>query len=70
VDGLLEHAQYTRPAEYRGWTVPEVLLSGHHANIEKWKHEQRVERTRERRPDLLTHETPPSPDRKGGPPAT
>ncbi|HEX6030912.1 MAG TPA: tRNA (guanosine(37)-N1)-methyltransferase TrmD [Tepidiformaceae bacterium] len=55
-DGLLEHPQYTRPAEYRGWTVPEVLLSGHHANIEKWKKEQRLERTRERRPDLLSEE--------------
>lgn len=52
-DGLLEHPQYTRPAEYNGWEVPEILLSGHHANIEKWKREQRVERTRERRPDLL-----------------
>ena len=52
VDGLLEHPQYTRPAEYRGWTVPEVLLSGHHAEIEKWKHEQRLQRTKERRPDL------------------
>lgn len=52
-DGLLEHPQYTRPAEYRGWDVPEVLLSGHHANIEKWKREQRLARTRERRPDLL-----------------
>ncbi len=53
VDGLLEHPQYTRPAEYRGWTVPEVLLSGHHAEIEKWKQEQRRQRTKERRPDLL-----------------
>lgn len=52
-DGLLEHPQYTRPAEYNGWPVPEVLLSGHHANIEKWKREQREQRTRERRPDLL-----------------
>jgi len=51
--GLLEHPQYTRPAEYRGWTVPEVLLSGHHKNIEKWKKEQRALRTKERRPDLL-----------------
>lgn len=51
--GLLEHPQYTRPAEYRGWTVPEVLLSGHHANVEKWKQEQRLRRTKERRPDLL-----------------
>lgn len=52
-DGLLEHPQYTRPAEYRGWSVPEVLLSGHHAKIETWKREQREQRTRERRPDLL-----------------
>jgi tRNA (guanine37-N1)-methyltransferase len=52
-DGLLEYPQYTRPAEYRGWEVPEVLLSGHHARIEKWKQQQRVLRTRERRPDLL-----------------
>ena len=51
--GLLEHPQYTRPSEYRGWTVPEVLLSGHHAKIEKWKKEQRILRTKERRPDLL-----------------
>ena len=53
VDGLLEHPQYTRPAEYKGWSVPEILLSGHHAKIEKWKKEQRELRTRERRPDLL-----------------
>jgi len=52
-DGLLEHPQYTRPAEYRGWAVPEVLLSGHHKNIEKWKQDQRARRTDERRPDLL-----------------
>lgn len=52
--GLLEHPQYTRPAEYRGWTVPEVLLSGHHANIEEWKAQQRLARTRQRRPDLLS----------------
>lgn len=51
--GLLEHPQYTRPAEYRGWSVPDVLLSGHHANIEAWKDEQRLRRTRQRRPDLL-----------------
>ncbi|MEX0781524.1 MAG: tRNA (guanosine(37)-N1)-methyltransferase TrmD [Dehalococcoidia bacterium] len=70
VGGLLEHPQYTRPAEYRGWTVPEVLLSGHHANIEKWKHQQRIQRTRKRRPDLATDETPPSPDRKGGHPTS
>ncbi len=55
-EGLLEHPQYTRPAEYNGWTVPDVLLSGHHAKIEKWKREQRLARTRERRPDLLPPE--------------
>ncbi|MBH76792.1 MAG: tRNA (guanosine(37)-N1)-methyltransferase TrmD [Dehalococcoidia bacterium] len=53
VDGLLEYPQYTRPAEYRGWSVPEVLLSGNHAEIEKWKQLQRLSRTRQRRPDLL-----------------
>jgi tRNA (guanine37-N1)-methyltransferase len=59
-DGLLEHPPYTRPAEYKGWQVPEVLLSGHHANIEKWKLQQRQERTRERRLDLLTETGNPS----------
>lgn len=57
-DGLLEHPQYTRPAEYRGWQVPEVLLSGHHARIEEWKKEKRLKRTRERRPDLLQRQPP------------
>jgi tRNA (guanine37-N1)-methyltransferase len=52
-DGLLEEPQYTRPAEFRGWTVPEVLRSGDHAKIEQWRQEYREERTRERRPDLL-----------------
>lgn len=52
-DGLLEYPQYTRPEEYEGRRVPEVLLSGHHANIEKWRREQSVLRTAERRPDLL-----------------
>ncbi len=52
-DNLLEHPQYTRPEEYNGKKVPEVLLSGHHANIEKWKKEQSVERTKKYRPDLL-----------------
>ena len=50
---LLEYPQYTRPEEYHGKTVPEVLLSGHHANIEKWRREQALIRTLERRPDLL-----------------
>jgi len=52
-DGLLEHPQYTRPAEYRGMKVPEVLLSGNHAAIEKWRSEQATLRTRARRQDLL-----------------
>lgn len=51
-DGLLEYPQYTRPEEWMGKKVPEVLLSGHHANIEKWRHEQSLIRTKERRPDL------------------
>ncbi len=52
-NNLLEYPQYTRPEEFMGMKVPEVLLSGHHANIEKWRLEQSLERTRERRPDLL-----------------
>ena len=51
-NGLLEYPQYTRPSEWRGRQVPEVLLSGHHANIRKWQQEQSLARTRERRPDL------------------
>jgi len=51
--GLLEYPQYTRPSDYRGWTVPEVLLSGNHAQIAKWRREQVIRRTLQRRPDLL-----------------
>jgi tRNA (guanine37-N1)-methyltransferase len=51
--GLLEYPQYTRPADFRGWTVPEVLLSGNHAQIARWRREQVIRRTLERRPDLL-----------------
>ncbi len=51
--GLLEHPQYTRPREWQGHEGPDILLSGHHANIAAWRHEQALERTRERRPDLL-----------------
>ncbi|RBW67531.1 tRNA (guanosine(37)-N1)-methyltransferase TrmD [Bacillus taeanensis] len=51
--GLLEHPQYTRPAEYRGMKVPEVLTSGNHAHIEEWRRYQSLKRTWERRPDLL-----------------
>lgn len=56
-NGLLEHPQYTRPEEWRGRRVPEVLLSGHHANIKKWQEEMSVEVTREKRPDLLEKPT-------------
>ena len=52
-DGLLEAPQYTRPADFRGWKVPEVLLSGNHAEIATWRKEQATKRTRENRPDLL-----------------
>jgi tRNA (guanine37-N1)-methyltransferase len=52
-DGILEEPQYTRPAEFRGWAVPEVLLSGDHAKIEAWRRDQRLQRTRDRRPDLV-----------------
>ncbi len=51
--GLLEYPQYTRPADYRGWKVPEVLLSGNHARIAEWRREQIIRRTLERRPELL-----------------
>lgn len=51
--GLLEHPHYTRPADFRGMKVPDVLLSGHHAKIEEWRMEQSLRRTLERRPDLL-----------------
>lgn len=53
--GLLEYPQYTRPYEYHGMRVPDVLLSGHHANIEAWREEQARRLTAERRPDLLNH---------------
>ena len=52
-DNLLEPPIYTRPADYNGWRVPDILLSGHEAKIAQWKHEQAVERTRRHRPDLL-----------------
>jgi tRNA (guanine37-N1)-methyltransferase len=52
-DGLVAPPVYTRPAEYKGWEVPDVLLSGDHAKIEEWKHEKAVERTHKRRPNLL-----------------
>ena len=52
-DGLLAPPVYTRPADYKGWKVPEVLLSGHQAKIDEWRYEMALQRTRERRPDLL-----------------
>lgn len=52
-DSLLAPPVYSRPAEYNGWKVPDVLLSGHEAKIEEWRHQQAVQRTMERRPDLL-----------------
>jgi tRNA (guanine37-N1)-methyltransferase len=55
-DGMLDFPQYTRPAEFRGLPVPDVLLSGHHAEIEKWRREQALARTRRHRPDLLNRD--------------
>ena len=52
-DGLLDYPVYTHPVSYKGMDVPEVLLSGHHANIEKWRKDEQIKRTKERRPDLL-----------------
>lgn len=53
-DGLLDYPQYTRPADFRGWRVPDVLLSGNHQAIAQWRHEQQIQRTRDRRPDLYS----------------
>jgi tRNA (guanine37-N1)-methyltransferase len=50
---LLDHPHYTRPAEFEGWKVPDVLLSGHHGDIERWRRREALRRTLERRPDLL-----------------
>lgn len=51
-DGLLDYPHYTRPPEFRGWHVPEVLMSGNHAAIAQWRHQQQIERTQSKRPDL------------------
>ena len=56
LDGLLSHPVYTRPEEFRGLKVPEILLSGHERKIQEWRHEKALERTKERRPDLLGEE--------------
>jgi len=53
-DGLLEYPSYTKPASWRGYDVPDVLLSGHHGKVAQWRRDQQVQRTRERRPDLLS----------------
>jgi tRNA (guanine37-N1)-methyltransferase len=55
-EGLLEYPQYTRPQVFRGMAVPEVLVSGDHAKVDQWRREQAIERTRQRRPDLLKEE--------------
>jgi tRNA (guanine37-N1)-methyltransferase len=60
-DGLLEYPQYTRPAEFRGWSVPDVLRSGDHGEIARWRREEAQRRTQERRPDLLSGHSPEPP---------
>ena len=62
--GLLEHPQYTRPAEFRGWAVPEALLSGNHAEIRRWRRRESLRRTFERRPELLERAPLSDEDRK------
>ena len=52
-DGLVAPPVYTRPADYKGWKVPDILLSGHQSKIEEWKHDQALERTKKSRPNLL-----------------
>ena len=52
-DGLLDYPVYTHPSTFRGMDVPEVLLSGHHENIRKWRYEEQIKRTKDRRPDLM-----------------
>ncbi|MBR6322639.1 MAG: tRNA (guanosine(37)-N1)-methyltransferase TrmD, partial [Lachnospiraceae bacterium] len=63
-DGLLEYPQYTRPEEFMGKRVPEILLSGHHENVEKWRRKKQLERTFYRRPELLRGKELPKEDRK------
>jgi tRNA (guanine37-N1)-methyltransferase len=58
-EGILEGPQYTRPREFRGYPVPEVLLSGNHAEIEKWRREEGMRRTLAKRPDLLKKKLTP-----------
>jgi tRNA (guanine37-N1)-methyltransferase len=63
-DHLLEHPHYTRPPDFRGWRVPDVLLSGHHAEIAKWRRKEQFRRTRKRRPDLWAEFAPSKSDLK------
>jgi tRNA (guanine37-N1)-methyltransferase len=53
-DGLLDYPHYTRPQNFRGWRVPDVLMSGNHAKIAQWRHQQQLDRTKTKRPDLYT----------------
>jgi tRNA (guanine37-N1)-methyltransferase len=62
-DGLLEYPHYTRPMSFRGLPVPDILLSGHHAEIDRWRHKKRVEKTRENRPDLCSWKSETESDR-------
>jgi len=62
--GLLEYPHYTRPPEFRGWRVPDTLLSGDHARIARWRREQALLRTKQRRPDLLARAELSEADRK------
>ncbi|MBS0017191.1 MAG: tRNA (guanosine(37)-N1)-methyltransferase TrmD [Arthrospira sp. SH-MAG29] len=61
-DGLLDYPHYTRPAQFRGMRVPDVLLSGNHADIQQWRREQQLQRTQQRRPDLLSDLELPNPE--------
>ena len=63
-EDLLEYPQYTRPADYRGWKIPEILLSGHHAQIAKWRRKESLRRTFDQRPDLLEKADISAKDRK------
>jgi tRNA (guanine37-N1)-methyltransferase len=63
--GLLEYPHYTRPADFQGWSVPEILLSGNHAAIARWRRERAEELTRARRPELLRPAHPLPPDHEG-----
>jgi len=67
VEDMLEYPQYTRPADFRGWTVPDVLVSGHHAKVASWRREAALERTRKVRPDLVQDEAQMSTEEAEGP---